>query len=122
MGKLTYTTAKVQELLNTADFMSGINTTTTLVNTPVTKQTVYCTMSANQTLSFASIGNLAIGNTVQIFIKNSSATERTITLPAAAAYVKMNGSTAVLPANGWLEIHLTKLESNLYSIRTGGQG
>ena len=114
MGKLTYTTAEVQALL---DFYNGANTASSLANIPTSRQMVYATVNSNQTVSVAS--GLTPGKAIHVLVRNSGATDRTITIPTTGNYVSMSGASKTLPAGGWIEISIACYANNSYNIRVG---
>jgi hypothetical protein len=103
------------------DFMTGANAATSLASLPVTKQTIYATLSASQSaLSLAA--PLPTGRTIQIFCRNATSSAITVAVPSAAPYTNMGDASYSIPTGGWIEIHITAYADGLYNIRVGEQG
>lgn len=103
------------------DFLTGYATVSSLSNVPVTKHTVYASIGSNQTLSVVS--GLQPGQSLQIFVYNSSSTDRTIILPTSGGYTSMSGSSIVVSGTSGkdlIEINVYCYSSGKYSIRAGG--
>ena len=103
------------------EFYTGVNNITSLEKIPINKQVFYATIKSNQTISLND--GLKPGRCVQGFIFSGNASSScVITLPNSGTYVSMSGTTATLPASGWMEINIACYATNKYIIRVGGQG
>ncbi|MDR2968585.1 MAG: hypothetical protein LBV32_03150 [Tannerellaceae bacterium] len=85
-------------------FMNGSKTVTTLASLALDKQIIYADISANVSLSVAS--RMVDGQPSHIFVRNTTATARIITIPTTGSYVSMSGASKTLPASGYQEISI----------------
>jgi hypothetical protein len=87
------------------DFLSATRTVTSLSSLVMsTAQTVYASISADQSLSCS--GTPPTGQVVHVFVRNAGATDRTIVIPTTGSYVSMSGASVTLPASGVLEVDI----------------
>jgi hypothetical protein len=87
------------------DFLKTTRTVTSLSSLAMaTCQTVYASISSDQTLSCS--GTPPVGQVVHVFVKNAGTTNRTIVIPTTGSYISMSGASATLPASGYLEINI----------------
>jgi hypothetical protein len=98
-------------------FYDGANSVTSLQNLPITKHTVCAEITANQSISLT--GGLTVGRTIQTFVKNTSSSARTVTIPTTGLYTSMSGSSVTVAAGAWIEVHITCYAEGLYNIRVG---
>ncbi|MDR1644226.1 MAG: hypothetical protein LBS05_00150 [Tannerellaceae bacterium] len=98
-------------------FYDGSNSVTSLANLPITKHTVRAEIDYNQSISLTS--GLTVGRTVQVFVKNTSTSIRTITIPTTGSYTSMSGASVTIAAAAWIEVHITCYAEGLYNIRVG---
>lgn len=94
------------------DFMNGASTSTTISAVPVNKHFCVLTISANGTFALASTP--AAGREIHIVVKNSSTSDRTITLPDASPYVNMSSDSLTVPASGYADINILSDGTNMY--------
>jgi hypothetical protein len=69
-----------------------------------TAQTVYASISSNQSLSCS--GTPPAGQFVHVFVRNTGATDLTIAIPTTGSYVSMCGASMTLPASGYVEFNI----------------
>jgi hypothetical protein len=87
------------------DFLKTTRTVTSLSSLAMaTCQTVYASISANQSLSCS--GTPPVGQVVHVYVRNAGTTNRTIVIPTTGSYISMSGASATLPASGYLEINI----------------
>ena len=103
--------------LSLLDFISESNTVNTLTNIPITKQSVYAVITANQSLTIPD--GLPDSMDVRVFVKADNAT-RTVTIAESATRVVLGDASFTLAANEWLEVHVTSV-GGVYLIRAAGQ-
>ena len=97
-------------------FIEGFNSVNTLTSIPINKQTIYATLTANDTLTVPN--DLEAGRTIQIFCNITG--NRTITIGTGTNRVIMGDNTFVVN-NQWLEIHVTSVNGTIYNIRGAAQ-
>lgn len=97
---------------------TGHNTTTSLSNVATNKRLVIATISSNQ--SFTTASNPGDGKELHIIVKNSSSSDRTVSMPTTSSYVNMSGDSLTVPANGYAEINVVFDNSYRY-IRFAAQ-
>ena len=93
-------------------------TATTVASLNVSYQTIYVTLSKNDSLSASDIGTIHNGQSVTAYVYTESSV--TITIPTSGDYVSMCGSSFTTKAGGWVEFslvcvngvwHIAKLEA-----------
>lgn len=94
------------------DFMNGSTTSTSAGSVPVTKHMCVLTISANA--SFAMASTPAAGREIHVIVKNSSTSDRTLTLPTASTYVNMSEASITVPASGYAEVNVISDGSKMY--------
>lgn len=94
------------------DFMNGSTTSTSADSVPVTKHMCVLTISANA--SFAMASTPAAGREIHVIVKNSSSSDRTLTLPNNATYVNMSGGSITIPASSYGEVNVISDGSKMY--------
>lgn len=97
---------------------TGHNTTTSLSNVATTKRLVIATISSNQ--SFTTANSPGDGKELHIIVKNTSSSDRTVSMPTTSTYVNMSGDSLTVPANGYAEINVVFDNSYRY-IRFAAQ-
>lgn len=97
---------------------TGHNTATSLSNVATSKRLVIATISSNQ--SFTVANNPGNGKELHIIVKNSSSSDRTVSMPTTSSYVNMSGDSLTVPANGYAEINVVFDNSYRY-IRFAAQ-
>lgn len=90
------------------DFMRGTQTVTSLTNVPTSAHTVYANISANQSLTMASLPALPSGWEVYICAVNAGAAAYTLAIPDSGDYVSMSGTSVGLPVGGRVEISVKR--------------
>ena len=93
-------------------------TATTVASLNVSYQTIYVTLSKNDSLSASDIGTIHNGQSVTAYVYTESSV--TITIPTSGDYVSMCGPSFTTKAGGWVEFslvcvdgkwHIAKLEA-----------
>lgn len=97
---------------------TGHNTATSLSNVATTKRLVIATISSNQ--SFTVANNPGDGKELHIIVRNTSGSDRTVSMPTTSSYVNMSGDSLTVPANGYAEINVVFDNSYRY-IRFAAQ-
>lgn len=97
---------------------TGHNTATSLSNVATTKRLVIATISSNQ--SFTVANNPGDGKELHIIVRNTSGSDRTVSMPTTSSYVNMSGDSLTVPANGYAEINVVFDNSKRY-IRFAAQ-
>jgi hypothetical protein len=100
-----------------SNFYDGVNSVTSLQDIPITKHTVCAGITTGQPISLTS--GLTVGRTVQVFVKNNSAEELTVTIPTTGSYTSMSGASITIAPGAWIEAHITCYAEGLYNIRVG---
>jgi len=88
------------------NFMLKSNTVTSLANIPFDGQIIYANINSNQSLSIDSTAVPVPGQSVHLFILNTTASARTITIPNTGNCISMSGTSITLPGNGRIEIDI----------------
>lgn len=97
---------------------TGHNTATSLSNVATSKRLVIATISSNQ--SFTVANNPGDGKELHIIVRNTSSSDRTVSMPTTSSYVNMSGDSLTVPANGYAEINVVFDNSYRY-IRFAAQ-
>lgn len=97
---------------------TGHNTATSLSNVATNKRLVIATISSNQ--SFTTANSPGDGKELHIIVRNSSGSDRTVSMPTTSSYVNMSGDSLTVPANGYAEINVVFDNSYRY-IRFAAQ-
>ena len=100
---------------NIYNFYEGANTVTSIASVPISKRLCIVTISASGSFTLANIPSA--GREIHIIVKNSSASDITITMPSTSEYVKMSGDELTVVANEYAEINVISDGTNMY-IRT----
>ena len=104
----------VVTLLVDLTFRYGVNSVTTLVDLPVTKQSVEATVGISETLSLAAA--MKVGQVINIKIKATD--DIAITIPSAGGWLVMNdGDTFDLETNQVAEINIWCTGVDEYSVK-----
>ena len=107
------TTASVSSAISEATYNTGSNTATSISNVPTTKRLCIVTLSGNG--SFSLSGNtLPNGREIDIVIRNTSASNITISMPSGNNYVQMSGDSLSIAGNGYGEINVISNGTNKY--------
>ena len=101
-------------LLGDLDFRYGVNNVTSLVNMPVTKQSVVARLTGNDTLSLGA----AMKPGQVINIKVEALTALKVVLPASTGWTLMDESEIELDAQQVAEINVWCTGVNEYSVKT----
>lgn len=107
-----------QNAVNDYNRNTGHNTATSLSNVATSKRLVIATISSNQ--SFTVANNPGDGKELHIIVRNSSGSDRTVSMPTTSSYVNMSGDSLTVPANGYAEINVVFDNSKRY-IRFAAQ-
>ena len=96
-------------------YMSGHTTATSLTSVPTTKRMCVATISSSQTLGIS--GSVADGREVHIFVKNTSTSDITITIPSTIGgktCINMVGENLIIYGSSYGEINLAYDGSTYY--------
>ena len=102
-------------LNNWCAYMSGHTTATSLTSVPTTKRMCVATISSSQTLGIS--GSIADGREVHIFVKNTSTSDITITIPSTIGgktCINMVGENLIIYGSSYGEINLAYDGSTYY--------
>lgn len=102
-------------LNNWCGYMSGHTTATSLTSVPTTKRMCVATISSSQTLGIS--GSIADGREVHIFVKNTSTSDITITIPSTIGgktCINMVGENLIIYGSSYGEINLAYDGSTYY--------
>ena len=80
----------------------GMLTTSSVASIPITAGSCKCTISANGTLSFASVP--AAGRNIYVLIYNSASSAITVTLQNTGSYRSFSGTSLSIPATSYAEV------------------
>ena len=94
------------------NFYEGSNSVSSLSSVPVSKRLCIATISANATLSLASVPSA--GREINIIIKNSSTSDIVVTLPTSSNYINMSGDSITVVGSGYGEINIISDGTNMY--------
>lgn len=97
------------------NFYEGANAVTSIASVPTSKRLCVVTISAAGTFSLANTPSA--GREIHIIVKNTAASEITVTIPTASPYVSMSGESLTVAASGYAEINVISDGTNMY-IRT----
>lgn len=97
---------------------TGHNTATSLSNVATSKRLVIATISSNQSFSVAN--NPGDGKELHIIVRNTSSSDRTVSMPTRSTYVNMSGDSLTIPGGGYAEINVVFDNSYRY-IRFAAQ-
>lgn len=90
-------------------------TVTTLANLPYDSHNIIANVSAATNLS---VSNLPEGRDLQIRVNNTTSSVITQTIPTTGDYDCLDGTSVEIPANGFIELNIWKINSK-YVIRIG---
>lgn len=100
-----------------ADFVRNSNKVTTLVNIPITANSVYAEVTAATTLTLS--GTIPTGRSISILIKNVGSSTITQPVPSANPFTNMGPSALTIAAGKFVELNIWAYANGKYSVRTG---
>lgn len=114
VGDIENNQSLVITLIDDLKFRYGVNTVTTLVDLPVSKQSVVAILSGANTLSIAS--DMKPGQVINVKVNVTAYS--VIDLPISAGWTLMNDNPLEVNTNETVEINIWCTGTGLYSVKT----
>lgn len=102
------------------DYFQGYNAVTSLVNLPLNKRLILCSLSSVSG-SFSFNGTPESGREYHIIVSNSTSSAITQSINIGANSVYFGGNKITIPAGGYVEVNVLCVDGSMFYVRSGGQ-
>ena len=102
------------------DYFQGYNAVTSLVNLPLNKRLILCSLSSVSG-SFSFNGTPESGREYHIIVSNPTSSAITQSINIGANSVYFGGNKITIPAGGYVEVNVLCVDGSMFYVRSGGQ-